>query len=246
MNIPSFLKEKDNSLLFNEEGEFLFYLPEAYFSDAKNTSVAQIEGSYVTTIGIVDWAIVTKNGTVGEPHPFKWPTIIMCKPYLIEKVKKLKLGTCDAKDYRILHFKKGDEVISDINTPQIIDNVETMFRMMVITGNKVPQTVPYDKFHEYFPQSMKLNGGNFKLNMQLFGIMQSELCRDPRDLSRPFRHTNMKDMNAYRQVSVKENPSYISPYVSITSENFDESLMAAILIDEDKIKSSPLEKIVTQ
>jgi len=80
--------------------------------------------------------------------------------------------------------------------------------------------------------------------MQLFGIMQSELCRDPKDLSRPFRLTDMKDMNAYKHVSIKEIPNYISPYVSITSENFDESLMASILIDDKDIKSTPLEKII--
>lgn len=247
MNIPSFLKLKDNSLIFNEEGEFLFYLPESYFSDAKNTSVAMIYGSYVSTIGIMDWAIMSKNGTVGNPHPFRWSTIFLCKPYSIEKVKNLKLGNTAPKDYRVLHFRKGDEVVSDINTPQIIDNVENMFRMMVISGNKMPQTIPYDKSHEYYPQAMELNGGSFNLNMQIFGIMQSELCRDPNDISRPFRYTDMKDMNAYKQVSVKEVPKYTSPYVSITSENFDESLMAAVLIDdESKMKDSPLEKIVMQ
>lgn len=246
MNIPLFLTLKDNSLLYNGEGEFLFYLPDSYFSDAKNTSVAEIVGSYVTTLGIMDWAIVSKNGTVGEVHPFKWCTVIMCKPYTIEKVKNLKLNNTSPKDYRILHFKKGDEVISDINTPKIIDNVENLFRMMVITGNKIPQTVPYDKMHEYFPQAMELNGGSFKMNMQYFGIMISELCRDPKDISNPFRYSDMKDMNNYKQVSIKEIPKHISPYVAITSENFDESLMAAVLMDDkSKIKSSPLEKIIT-
>ena len=113
MNVPSFLKLKDNSLLFNEDGEFLFYVPETYFGETKNP-IAQIIGQYVTTLGILDWAIVSKNGTVGEAHPFKFPTIFMCKPNSIEKVKNLKLNNTSPKDYRILHFKKGDEVISDI------------------------------------------------------------------------------------------------------------------------------------
>lgn len=246
MDIPKFLKLKDNSLLFNEEGQLLYYIPEDYFTNTKN-SVAQISGQYVTTIGIIDWALMSKNGTITEAKPFKLPTVFMCKPSEIEKVKSLKLNGLRPKDYRILHFNYGDEVISDINVPQIIDNVETTFRTMVVNNNKIPSTVPYDKMHEYFTDSMALNGSSFGLNMQLFGILVREMCRDPKDYSRKFVDTDMKDMNAYQQVSIKMLPNYISPYVSITSENFDESLMAAVLLSDKKeedIAYSPLEKVL--
>lgn len=248
MKLPSFLKQVDNSLVYNDDGELLFYIPDSYFGDVKKNPIAQIIGQYVSVMGIFDWALVTKNGTVSEAKPFKFPTIILCKPNNIEKANGLKLNGLRAKDYKILHFKNGDEVISDINIPQIIDNVETIFSMMVITGSKIPSTVPYDKIHEYFPESMNLNGDSFGLNMQLFGMMVSELCRNPKDLSKPFRLGKMEKMTDYQQVSVKTCPNYISPYVAFTSENTDESLMAAILLSDQKdedIKYSPLEKIVT-
>lgn len=246
MKLPDFLSQKENSLIYNGDGEFLFYVPESYFGSVKQNPIAQIVGYYVSTIGILDWAIVDKNGKVGKAHPFKFPTIFLCKPYTIEKVKDLKLNGLKGKDYRILHFKYGDEVISDIHVPQIIDNVETIFRMMVITGDKIPSTVPYDKLHEYFTESMELNGSSFKLNMQLFGIMISELCRDENNISKPFRYTNMNNMNSYKQVSIKAIPKFISPYVALTSENWDESLMSAILIDDEKkMKYSPIEKVIT-
>ena len=80
--------------------------------------------------------------------------------------------------------------------------------------------------------------------MQLFGIIISEICRNYSDESKPFRLSNMNNMNDYRPVSIKTVPNYISPYVSFTSENFDESIMAAMVMDEDK--PSPLEKVMTQ
>ena len=244
MNVPSFLTLKNNSLLYNGDGEFLFYIPEDYFGNTKNP-IAQIIGQYVSTVGICDWAIVTKNGTIGEAKPFKFPTIFMCKPNNIEKVKNYKLNGTKAKDYRILHFKHGDEVISDVNVPKIIDNVMSVFGMAIINGNKLPNTIPYDKLQEYFTESMELNGSSYGLNMQLFGIMISESCRDANDISKPFRLGNMKSMTDYQQVSIKTIPNYISPYVALTSEMFDESLMAAILLsDEENNKRSPLEKIV--
>ena len=58
--------------------------------------------------------------------------------------------------------------------------------------------------------------------------------------------TDMKDMHGYKPISIKATPNYISPYVAMTSENWDESLRSAILIDDKDIKYSPLEKIVTQ
>ena len=248
MKLPVFLKQVDSSLIYSDDGELLFYIPENYFGEVKKNPIAQIIGQYVSVIGIFDWAIVTKNGTISKAKPFKFPTIILCKPSSIEKVKGLKLNDLKARDYRILHFKNGDEVISDINIPQIIDNVETEFSMMVITGNKIPHTVPYDKLHEYFPDAMELNGNNYGLNMQMFGIMISELCRDPKDLSKPFRLGKMENMTDYQQVSIKTIPNYISPYVALTSENLDESITASVLLSDEpdkSIKYSPLEKVVT-
>jgi hypothetical protein len=242
--LPGFLTKKDSSLLYNNTGELLYYIPEDYFEDTKSP-VAEVVGQYVVSMGIFDWALVQENGKVGEAKPFMFPTIIRCKPHNIESVKELSLNGLKPKDYRILHFQKGDEAISDIYIPQIIDNVETMFKIMAINGGKIPRSVPYDKMHEYFPMSMKLNGNSYGLNMQMFGVMVSEICRDTNDLSKPFRLSNMKSMYNYQQISISMVPKYISPYVSLTSQNFDESLMAAITMDPKDAKYSPLEKVVT-
>lgn len=248
MKLPSFLKQKDDSLIYAEDGEFLFYVPEDYFTDVKDP-IAQVVGQYVSTIGILDWALVSTNGTVSDAHLFKYPTIFLCKPNHIEKVKNLSLNKLKPKDYRILHFKEGDDVVSDIHTPQVIDNVEILFKMLIITGNKIPPTVPYDKMQEYLTESIELNGESYGLNMQMFGILVSELCRDSKELSKPFRYSDMKNMNAYTQISIKNIPKYISPYIALTSENLDESLMASILLSqqpEEEIKYTPLEQILTK
>lgn len=242
MEIPKFLKLQDDALVFNLDGELVYYVPEEFFDN----NIAEIAGSYVSLIGVCDYAIISPSGKIGEVKPFRFPTIFLCKPNNIEKVKKLKLGNNEeAKDYRVLHFRKGDEVVSQTRVPQIIDNVEDFFRLMVITG-RIPTTIRYDKGHEYFPENIELNGSSYGLNMQLFGILWSELCRDPKDISKPFCTTSMSNMNGYKPVSIKTIPNYTSPYVSITSENWDESLRSAMLIDDKDIKYSPLEKVVTR
>ena len=56
------------------------------------------------------------------------------------------------------------------------------------------------------------------------------------------RLSNNDNMNDYKPVSIKAIPNYVSPFVSITSENFDESLIASVTMDQNK--PSPLEKIL--
>lgn len=242
MEVPNFLKREGEALVFALDGEFVYYVPDNFFDGR----IAEISGSYVSMIGVCDYAIINKDGKMGEVKPFRFPTMFVCKPYEIEKVKNVKLGKSkEAKDYRVLHFKKGDEVVSQVRVPQITDNVELLTRLMIITG-RIPTTIAYDKGHDYFTESAELNGFSYGLNRQLFGILWAELCRDPNDITRPFCMTNMNDMHGYKPVSIKATPNYISPYVAMTSENWDESLRSAILIDDKDIKYSPLEKIVTQ
>ena len=247
MKLPAFLKQDGDKILYNGTGELVYYIPDRYFGDTK-TSIGIILGPYVSTMGIFDWALVNENGKAGKARPFKYPTIMLCKPSRIEKVSNLSLNGLQPKDYRILHFKKGDEAISDINIPRLTDNVERIFSLMVLVENKMPNTIPYNKLHEYFPENMELNGKGYGLSMQMFGIMISELCRDPNDPSKPFRLSKAinTSMNGYRQISIKEVPKFISPFVSLTSENWDDSLMAAInMSNEGNDTISPLERVVT-
>ena len=118
--------------------------------------------------------------------------------------------------------------------------------MAVITG-KIPTTIPYDKLWELFEESARLNGFSFKVSVQLFGILISGICRDSKDISKPFKDTDMSNMNDYRPININMVPKFISPYSAIVSENWDDSLRAAILMKDKKdIPYSPLEKIVTR
>lgn len=241
--IPNFLRREGNGLVFDKEGEFIFYVPEVEFG----TKSAEIYGSYIKLLGILNYVIIDKNGKESELKTFKWPTIFTSKPSSIEKIKGIKLTkTMTETDYRILHYKNGDEIVSSVFTPQETDNAEEMFRLMFITG-KIPTTIPYDKLWEYFDKNMNLNGSDYGLHDQLFGFITSEVARDPKDISVPFRLSKETDMTAYKPISIKETAKYVSPYVAITSENWDESMMSAVMLSNDPNghKYSPLEKVLT-
>lgn len=239
--VPSFLKRDGESLLFNNsEGEFVFFVPEIYFSRKD----AVIMGEYVNLFGVLDYSITDKNGKYGKLMPFKFPTVFLTKPSSIEKVKDLKLTkTTEPCDYRLLKYRKDDVIVVSVKVPQDVDNMEELFKLFAISG-KLPTTVRYDEMHEYFIENATLNGNSYgSLSLQMFGIFVSEIARCKTDLSKPFRlQKDIKDMTDYVTMNMADLPKYIDPYAAITSQNFDDAVVAATMMKNDG--RSPMEKVL--
>ena len=255
-NVPKFLKRDGDSLLFNQNGQFVFYVPEIYFDRGD----AQVKGEYINLLGILDYTIFNEDGSNIGLKRFYFPTVFLCKPSRIEKAKKLHLkkvlepkvlhnsaveepNTDDeihTQDYRLLIFEKGDAVVVSTKVPQNIANVEDFYRIF-LTG-KLPTTIPYDKLQDYFIESMSLNGSSYGMSLQMFGIVVSEMCRDPKDPAKAFRHTKFRDQRSYRAISIKDLPKYISPSSSISSENWDLGVLGAIMNPTNA--NSPMEKLL--
>jgi len=237
-DVPKFLKRDKDSLLFNQKGELVFYVPEMYFE----RKFALMVGDYVNLIGVLDYAVFDEKGKSSGLKQFRFPTVFLARPSEMEKSKNVKLTkNSPEQDYRLLKFKQGDQVIVSVKVPQMVDNAEEFFK--IFNSGKLPNTIPYNEIQNYFLENIRLNGADYGITAQLFGIMISESFRDINNPKILFRHTNMKDMNAYSGISVKSIPKYVSPSASITSENWDESLMYAMLNENPKY--TPLEKLLT-
>ena len=247
--LPGFLSREGRALVFNRDKQtFVFYVPAAYFNNDVKIPIAEYRGQYVSFIGICNYAIIDENGRRSKIHPFIFPTMFLCKPGEIDTQsgRNMKLDGTEASDYILLKFKKGDQVVSDTEVPQDISNVEMFFKMAIMTA-KIPTTIPYDRLWELFFESAKLNNLSYGLNIQLFGILIAAICRDPNNLAKRFCDTDMKDMNNYTLINIKMVPKYVSPYIALTSENWDEAVRSAVLLSDEVEKTpiSPLEKVVT-
>lgn len=239
MDIPGFLKQEGDSLVFNQEGEFQFIVPEDYF----NTKNAYMIGDYVNIIGILDYTIVDKNGKNNGLNPFSFPTVMLTRPSAIEKLKQVKLTKYSSiDDYRVLHYVKGDQVIVSTKVPQDVQNVEDIMKLFLISGH-IPTTIPYNMIQNYFPESMRLNGNNFSTDLNLFGVMISELCRSKSNLEIPFRLSKNNNMMDYKPMPVTQVPKLVSPFESLISENWDRSIIGATLT-KGKQANSPMEKVL--
>lgn len=236
--IPKFLRRDGDSLLFNQSGEFIFYVPEIYFDRGD----AIIKGEYVNLLGIIDYAIFDENGKHGPLRRFFFPTVFLCKPSRIEKQKNVKLkADSEIADYRLLIFQKDDAVVVSTKVPQNIANVEDFYKIF-LTGKLPTITIPYGIMQDYFIESINLNGSDYGITLQMFGFVIGAVCRDPKDLTKPFRLTKFTDDTSYKLINIRDVPKYVSPSVSITSENWDNGVIGAIMHPTDV--ESPMEKLI--
>ena len=235
--IPKFLKKDGLSLLFKDEGELIFYIPELYFE----RNYAIMDGDSVTLIGLFNYALFDKNDKlIGDYKLFNFPTMFTCVPSSINKISDVKLGNSNIKeDYRTLKFKKDDIVIASTKVPMSVENIE-IFLKMVNTG-KIPNSIPYNILHDVFIRNIELNGERYPVSTQLIGMVFSEICRSSKDITIPYRLGKSNNMHDYRPINITDIPKLVSPFTSITSQNWDESVVNAIT--NTNYKKSPLEKL---
>lgn len=242
MAIPSGIVKREDAVYWGADGEFLLFVPEFFF----DMKYAIIEGEYVTLLGLLAYTIVT-NGKQGTIRNFNFPSMFTTKPGKIEKVKKFAITNDYITDCRIFHYtnNKSDQIFTSTKIPQDIANVEQVFRLTIQTG-RTPNIIPYNELQNYPIKSIEMNGNSFGVNIGLFGIVYGELCKDPNDLSKPFRLSSVmdKDMCGYKEISIVDAPKYVSPYASITSENFDEGVIGAMLTDSKAKEATTFEKIL--
>ena len=238
-DVPKFLRRDGDSLLFDQEGEFVFYVPEIYFDAGRKDAV--INGEYVNLLGILDYAIFSPTGYSSGPKRFFFPTVFLTRPSRIEKQKNVKLKPgVDPQDYRLLIYNKDDPVVVSTKVPQDIANVESFYRIFLY--GKLPVTIPYDKMQDYFTESIALNGSSYSITLQMFGFVIGEICRSKTNLNIPFRLTDFTDLTSYKPLGIRDVPKYISPNSSIGSENWDNAVVGAIMHPNDV--GSPMEKII--
>lgn len=244
MSIPSFIKKKEDTVYFSGKGEFLMFVPEVYF----DRKCAVIEGEFIELLGICNYIV---SDTIGKYdtkklRTFYFPSRFITKPGSIEKIKDFAITKDYTADYRVLHYTDNgeDQIIVSTKVPQDITNVEDFFRLFVDTGN-IPKTIPYEELYKYFLDSIEINGSSYKLHASLFGILVSELCRDPKDINKAFRLGKAidEDRCSYTPMSVKDIPKVVSPFTSLTSENFDKAVVGAIMNKNNT--PTPLERVFT-
>ena len=237
--LPPFLRRQNNSILYNGDGEFYFYIPEKMFE----LNIARYEGEIISTLGIMSYAMKDAKGKMSTLRQFNYPTRFLTRPYKVEKLKGIKMiKQSKPGDYRVLYYKKNDPIIVNIYVEENITNAEDLIRLFIMAGS-IDNTIPYNTIQNYFIDNFKYNGGSYGITLQLFGVVISELCRSSKDESKPFRLSKTDDMHDYKSIPITSIPRLVSAYTAISSNNFNQAMVYASL--NKKQVEVPLERILT-
>lgn len=235
--LPNYLKKDGQSVLFNSLGKFVFYIPEFYFE----SKYAIVNGEYISTLGMLQYEVFNEEGkSVTKQRTFEFPSVFLTKPSNIEKVKNVSLGG-KTLDIRVLSYIKGDQIIVSTKVPQLTSNIEAFFKLF--NSGKQSRDIPYNEIQNYYLEVAKINGLNYGVTTQLIGVAISELNRDPKDITVPYRLSKEFNNKNYEPLNILEVPKYISPYTAFTSQNFDDALVSSMTNKNETY--SPLEKLLT-
>lgn len=244
MSIHDFFRVKGESLLF--DGEICeVYLPKYYFDN----DLAEKYGNVIKTFGIFNFRVFSKEEGKEKTklHLNKFASPIHMTPTNVERVT-LDLYGQGMEEYIVLKFFKNDTFI---NSLCVAKNAQDVLKFItIITAGKLPSNIPYDKVLEIWLNNLEINGTKLGVSSTILELVISEVYRDRKDISKPFRFragssekTNMLD---YKSVNLKTVANNNSTFTSITFEDPDYAITTSInkLRYNEKETVSPIEKVI--
>jgi hypothetical protein len=223
------------------------HIPEDYISH----NIAELIGNEIDTFGLFNiyvWDDYDIEHTKPRTFFFKFPSRIRTAPSVIDT----RRGK-DGEKIRVLKYEEGDILIKSV---AIQENSDVARQMLDIMFNAyLPDTIPYNNIYSFWTRVNIFNGVKPAANEAILKIIISEICRDPDDLSRPFRHYLrdkflhggvIGDMSKRKMLNIRNIPKYNSTFASVTSGNAKQGITSSIArIRSGKIdKDSPIEKAI--
>lgn len=241
----NFLKElKDGSVVFTcAKAEIEF--PES-FIDHK---IAEIVGKDVRILGLIELKIYETEEDIANNNAkhkfFKHEGMIVTCPSVITDVRHK--GEDDK--FICLTYKEGDAFIQNKNITQDSGVASTVLNLM--TSGYFPNVINYDEIAQYWADASAYNGVSLSaMSQSSVELIISELCRDPKNLARSFRHKIAEDAKAdrmkWKMINIMLLPRYTSVFSSITSGNARNnviSIVSRLRNGEEQVKS-PVEDAI--
>lgn len=221
-----FLQEmNDGSVQFTcERAEILF--PDT-FIDHK---IAEIVGMDVIIFGLFEIKVYMTEEDYVNNKPkhifFKHIGKILTCPSAITDTRDANKEKCI-----LLSYKKGDSFIKNVNIT--VDSKVASILLDLMTLGYFPNVINYDDLATYWANASKYNGVSLdSMSMTSIELIVSEICRDPKNLARPFRHKlreNPKtDHKDWKMINIRLLPKYSSIWASITSGDPRNNLISII------------------
>lgn len=248
MKINSFLKkvtQKNNTAYYFSGEKMEIYIPKEFV----DRSFASPIGAAIKTIGLFLFKVFpTEESKEGKLYELQIPVpIIFTYSDESKKTLKLKNGfpTNEYFVYTLYHndiFMKSDVYVQNKN--DILNFISRMLH-----NGKIPNTTIYEDALKIYLNAMYMNNVSLGSPAVIFEAILSEMFRDKKNTSKPFRltydGTKTKELD-YKCVKMVKIPELVSSFSGITSEDVRHQIVAGILRTKENKKDvmSPVEMVV--
>lgn len=230
-----YFKIEDGAVIFKGT-KLIIQVPQSFIDDG----ITVIEQTDITTLGIFDGYIfedVEGSDLEKADHHFvmKLPAKLFMKPSHIDvqdiMVEDTVNDTVSKEKFYNFIFLTGDTFMVSTSLVKQFGIVDNFMRMML--NGKMPKAIRYDEIASMWSECAFLNGsGALKSNYSTLATIVSNLVRDPKDYSKPFRY-NAESYYAQRVYNGKvirymDIPRYISNFTAITGSDPRHSVTVAM------------------
>lgn len=240
-DLKYFRKEK-GKLIFTGE-ELHLYIPEYYYERGLATSM----GEYIRVFGLLNMRVITGDKK-GPLEVLNIPTEISIYPKNTDtKEMNLVPGEDLVEKYTIAKFFKGDRVL-DTEVTQDSAYVEKFLNLL--TGGKLPRTIPYNKILDVWQHNLQINNVHLGISSTVMEVIIAEIYRDKNKPEDKFALKAGKNPNisqyAYLPASIRDIAAYNSTFQAIIFEDMDRMITSGLnnTIYDKKQTESPIEKII--
>lgn len=242
MSIKNFLKRNGDVYVFTGE-ELHVYVPDEYFEK----KLASDFGTSLFVFGLLNCQAFKGGKPVGKLEIMNVPTMISMFPTIMEpETLTLRKGD-EPERYQVAKFYNGD-TFTHVNVAQDTDYVDTYIR--ILTGGKLPRTIPYDKILDTWQKNLDIQNVNLGVPSNVLEIIIREIYRDPKKPQQTFAMKLNKEQNVspldYRGAGIREIAALNSTFAGMTYEYMDQMINSGINNSayQKSQSDSPIEKII--
>ena len=224
--------------LFDREGD-----------DETKSSIAMQYADGFKLMGLFNMRFFDSDDEERDSRPiqtFAFPNMIMSYP-TESSTAKLKLRNIgDFENYMVLHYYMGDVMME----MDVEDTSNCTKMMKMITMGKIPNTIPYDKFTETWATNFSVNGFNPQVPAVVLQMIWAEMCRDPHDLTKPYRYIWGKggaDPTGYISTNMNNVASATSVFSALSFERITEKMATSLNMTRSgkEQRRSPIEAVLS-
>ena len=173
-NLKKYFKDSDSEVIFTGKTLEVF-IPKRY-----ETFDLVLVQDVIKTLGIFEM-VIDSNIKKG----FLLPALITMVPH------ETYSTTIDGIDYYVGKFITGDKFMTSKTILKQGHIAYFMFLEFISLGN-LPKFLGYEEVAFLFDKAVQMCGVKLNFNHSVFEMIYAHLFRDPNDLTKKYRHTDMK------------------------------------------------------